>query len=183
MTRWFLGGLQADPVAGRPDLVAAPVLAALTALDLLEDAGVVAIDPAVSDTAALAEAYGLAARVLVNCVLIGGSRAGEERVAACLVPSSKRADVNGFVRRRLDVRTASFLPRERAVGASGMEFGAITPVGLPPAWAVLVDPDAVREPLVVIGSGLRRSKLVVPGTLLARLRGAELAPELARHAA
>lgn len=180
MTDFILGGLAGVPAAERPDLLAEPTLAALTALDLLQAIGVVEIDPAISDTAATQEAYGLDARQLVNCVLVAGKRDGVERIAAALVPASKRADVNGFVRRRLDVRKASFLPVETAVQASGMEYGGITPIGLPAEWPLLLDADAAEEPLVVIGSGVRRSKLLVPGSVLAALPGAEVSAALAR---
>jgi prolyl-tRNA editing enzyme YbaK/EbsC (Cys-tRNA(Pro) deacylase) len=180
VTEFVLGGLTGIAAAQRPDLLAHPTLAALTALGLLDAVGVVEIDPAISDTAATQEAFGLEARQLVNCVLVGGRRDGEERVAAALVPADKRADVNGFVRRRLDVRKASFLPRETAVETSGMEFGGITPIGLPDAWPLLLDADAAAERLVVIGSGVRRSKLLVPGAVLAALPRVEVSEALAR---
>ena len=66
-------------------------------------------------------------------------RTGEERIAACVVRADTRVDVNTLVRGLLDVRKASFLSMERAVAESGMEYGGITPVGLPGAWRVLVD--------------------------------------------
>ena len=180
MTGFVLGGLTGAPAGERPDLLAEPTLAALTLLGLLEVVGVVEIDPGISDTAATQGAYGLDAHQLVNCVLVAGKRDGEERVAAALVPSSKRADVNGFVRKRLDVRKASFLPLDTAVAASGMEYGGITPIGLPTAWPLLLDADAAAEPLVVIGSGVRRSKILVPGAVLASLPGVEVSADLAR---
>jgi prolyl-tRNA editing enzyme YbaK/EbsC (Cys-tRNA(Pro) deacylase) len=182
VTEYVLGGLTGVAAGERPDLLAAPTLAALTALRLLDAVGVVEIDPDISDTAATQEAYGLDAGQLVNCVLVGGRRDGVERIAAALVPASKRADVNGFLRRRLDVRKASFLPRDQAVETSGMEYGGITPIGLPAAWPLLLDADAAAAPLVVIGSGVRRSKILVPGAVLAGLPGAEVSAELARPA-
>ena len=87
-------------------------------------------------------------------------------MAACLVRADTRADVNNVVKRTLDVRKASFLPMDRAVGESGMEHGGITPVGLPADWRVLVDPRVLGIEVAVIGSGVRRSKLLVPGHLL-----------------
>ena len=182
MTDFVLGGLAGVPARERLDLLAYPTRAALEALGLLDAVGVVAIDPAISDTAATQEAYGLVPRQLVNCVLVAGKRDGVERVAAALVPADKRADVNGFVKRRLDVRKASFLPLETAVATSGMEYGGITPIGLPAEWPLLLDADAAVEPLVVVGSGVRRSKLLVPGAVLAALPGAEVSAELSRPA-
>jgi prolyl-tRNA editing enzyme YbaK/EbsC (Cys-tRNA(Pro) deacylase) len=104
----------------------------------------------------------------------------ETRTAACLVPSSTRADINGLVKRRLDVRKASFLAREAAVDETGMEFGGITPIGLPAGWPILVDSSIQHTPLVIIGSGIRKSKLLVPGDLFAQLPGAEIIDELGR---
>ena len=88
--------------------------------------------------------------------------------------------MNGFVKRRLDVRKASFLPLETAVETSGMEYGGITPIGLPAGWALLVDADAVATPVVLVGSGIRASKLLLPGALLAELPGAEVVESLGR---
>jgi prolyl-tRNA editing enzyme YbaK/EbsC (Cys-tRNA(Pro) deacylase) len=61
-----------------------------------------------------------------------------------------------------------------------MEYGGITPVGLPDGWPVLVDAAVMEQQLVVIGSGVRHSKLVLPSALLATLPGAEVIDGLAR---
>jgi prolyl-tRNA editing enzyme YbaK/EbsC (Cys-tRNA(Pro) deacylase) len=174
-----LGRLETVPALERPELLAPPVLAALQSWAFTDEVGVVEIDPGLADTAALAAAYDLGMDTGANCVLVGGKRDGAERVAACLVRADTRADVNGTVKRTLDVRKASFLPMERAVEESGMEHGGITPVGLPTGWRLLVDPLVVATDVVVIGSGVRRSKLLVPGRLAAELPGAEVLEGLA----
>ena len=164
-----LGGLTTAPAASRTDLLAPGAVAALTALGWLEDVGVVEIDPDVSDTAATKERFGLDAATLANCVVVGGKREGVERIAACVVLATTRADVNGAVKRLLDVRKASFLPMDRAVELTGMEYGGITPIGLPADWPVLVDARVVATDVVIIGSGVRRSKILLPGRLLGDL--------------
>jgi prolyl-tRNA editing enzyme YbaK/EbsC (Cys-tRNA(Pro) deacylase) len=175
-----LGSLTSLPVTEHPDLVAAPVAAALAGWPYVGELGVVEIDPEVADTAAMSEAYGLPMSVGANCVVVSGRRGGEERVAACVVRADTRADVNNLVKRSLDVRKASFLPMERAVEESGMEYGGITPVGLPPTWRVLVDAACLDIDVAVIGSGVRRSKLLVPGRRLGDLPGAEVVEGLGR---
>jgi prolyl-tRNA editing enzyme YbaK/EbsC (Cys-tRNA(Pro) deacylase) len=115
-----------------------------------------------------------------NAVVVGGRRAGVERIAVCLVLATTRADVNGLVRGLLDVRKASFLPMERAVESSGMEYGAITPIGVPADWPVLVDAAVLERDTVVIGAGLRSAKLRLPGALVAELPGARVVAGLAR---
>jgi hypothetical protein len=82
--------------------------------------------------------------------------------------------VSGLVRRHLGARKASFAPQDVAVAESGMEFGGITPVGLPGDWPVLVDPEVEAADFVVIGSGTRGGKLAVAGSLLAALPAAEV---------
>lgn len=169
-----VGSLTSRPGAERPELLAEPTRAALAASGLLASVGVVEIDPAISETAATRAEFGLPGEALANCVVVGGKREGVERLAACMVLSTTRADVNGVVRRLLDVRKASFLPMERAVEITGMEYGGINPIGLPPEWPVLVDSRVLGQPVVVIGSGVRRSKILLPGEWLASLPGAQV---------
>jgi prolyl-tRNA editing enzyme YbaK/EbsC (Cys-tRNA(Pro) deacylase) len=78
------------------------------------------------------------------------------------------------VRRHLGVRKISFAPHDDAVTLTGMEFGGITPIGLPAGWPVLVDAAVAAAGPVVIGSGVRRSKVLVDGAALAALPTAEL---------
>ena len=99
--------------------------------------------------------------------------------AACLVLATTRADVNGVVRRLLDVRKASFAAMDVAVAETGMAYGGITPIGLPASWPVFVDAAVAGTAEVVIGSGIRGSKLVLPGKALAGLPGAQVVDGLA----
>lgn len=170
-----LGGLTTAPASSRTDLLASATLATLAGLGWLDEVGVVEIDPDISDTAATQEQFGLSADTLANCVVVGGKREGVERIAACVVLATTRADVNSTVKRLLDVRKASFLPMERAVELTGMEYGGITPIGLPPEWPLLVDSRVVADGVVVIiGSGVRRSKILLPGRLLGDLPSAQV---------
>ncbi|MBO3102986.1 YbaK/EbsC family protein [Cellulomonas fengjieae] len=185
----ILGTLTWARALDHPDLLAPSTRTAIetwAALDAaVADAVLVTeIDPDLADTAALTAAYELPPSASANCVLVAGRRGGEERVAAAVVRATTRADVNACVKRLLDVRKASFLPMDRAVEESGMEYGGITPLGLPARYRVLVDArvavdDADAGPAVIVGSGLRRSKIALPGALLARAPGIEVVDGLA----
>lgn len=170
--------LELVPALTRPDLLADPVAAALRGADL--PISVAEIDPELADTAAFCERYGVPPEESANCVVISGRRDGEVRHLACVVLATTRADVNGIARRALDVRKASFAPMDTAVAETGMEYGGITPVGLPAHWQVLVDRAVAEAPSVVIGSGVRRSKLRLPGPVLAGLPGVEVVDGLGR---
>jgi prolyl-tRNA editing enzyme YbaK/EbsC (Cys-tRNA(Pro) deacylase) len=175
-----LGRLATQPALEHPELLAPTVAAALRQWPHGGSVGVVEIDPAIADTAAMMAAYSLPMAAGANCVVVAGRRAGEERVAACVVRADTKTDVNGTVRRLLDVRKQSFLSMDRAVEESGMEYGGITALGLPPDWRVLVDGAVPDMDVAIIGSGVRRSKLLLPGMLLAELPGAEVVDGLAR---
>lgn len=166
------------PALSQPSLLAPPVLEALSALPWADDVRVAEIDPSLSDTAAFCEAYGITMDESANCVVIAGKRGGEVSYAACMVTAVTRADVNGVVRKHLGVRKASFGAVDTVTSLTSMEYGGITPIGLPGDWPVLVDEQVAKAPSVVIGSGIRGSKLWLPGSLLASLPSAEVLPGL-----
>jgi prolyl-tRNA editing enzyme YbaK/EbsC (Cys-tRNA(Pro) deacylase) len=175
-----LGSLTSTAVEDSHALLAAPVATALAGWPYVEEVGVVEIDPELADTAAMSEAYDVPLAASANCVVVSGRRDGVERVAACVVRADTRADVNNLVKRSLDVRKASFLAMDRAVEETGMEYGGITPVGLPVGWRLFVDAACLEIEVAVIGSGVRRSKLLLPGHRLGDLPGAEVLTGLGR---
>jgi prolyl-tRNA editing enzyme YbaK/EbsC (Cys-tRNA(Pro) deacylase) len=162
----------------QPDLLAPPVAAALRSLPWAGQVRVAAIDPALADTAQFCETYGVAPEESANCVIIAGKRGSEVTYAACMVTATTRADVNGLVRRHLNARKASFGAVDVVTELTGMEYGGITPIGLPESWPILVDGLVAKTPSVVIGSGIRGSKLWLPGHLLAELPAAQVLPAL-----
>jgi prolyl-tRNA editing enzyme YbaK/EbsC (Cys-tRNA(Pro) deacylase) len=181
-----MGSLKLEPALSRLDLLASPVAAALEVwpVDAPVDGDqvmVAPIDADLADTAAFCAAYGVSLRESANCVIVAGRRGEVTRYAACVVLATTRADVNGVVRKHLDARKASFAPMDEAVRLTGMEYGGITPIGLPKDWPVLVDARVVAMPHVVIGSGVRHSKIAIAGPALGALPGAEVIDGLARE--
>jgi prolyl-tRNA editing enzyme YbaK/EbsC (Cys-tRNA(Pro) deacylase) len=180
-----MGSLKLEPALSRLDLLAAPVAAALEVwpADAPIDGDqvlVAPIDADLADTAAFCEAYGVGLQESANCVIVAGRRGDVTRYAACVVLATTRADVNGMVRKLLDARKASFAPMDDAVRLTGMEYGGITPIGLPKDWPVLVDSRIVAMPHVVIGSGVRHSKIAIAGPALGALPGAQVIEGLAK---
>jgi prolyl-tRNA editing enzyme YbaK/EbsC (Cys-tRNA(Pro) deacylase) len=182
-----IGNLKLEPALSRLDLLAAPVAAALEVwppeapIDV-DQVMVAPIDPELADTAAFCEFYGVALDESANCVIVAGRRGDITRYAACVVLATTRADVNGVVRRHLDARKASFAPMDDAVQLTGMEYGGITPIGLPASWSILVDSRVISAPHVIVGSGVRHSKIALAGPALGALPGAEVIEGLAREA-
>ena len=172
------------PAADHPELLAPPVAHAVEGLSKDgHDLRLAAIDPTDADTEAFCARYGEPLEESANCVVVAGKRGGVVKYAACLVLATTKADVNGLVRRRLDVRKVSFASLDEVVAATGMAYGGVTPIGLPAEWPVLVDAaigHAAAGTSFVVGSGVRESKLRVEGTTLAALPAAEVLEGLGR---
>ena len=174
-----LGVLTFVPARDRPELLAPPVAQTIRAQHL-DAAMVAAIDPTLSDTAAFCEQCQIGLDISANCVIVEAKRADRTWYAACMILATERIDINNMVRRHLDARKISFAPMETAIRLTGMEYGGITPIGLPADWPLLVDMAVAAAPQVIIGGGNRVSKLLVPGKLLAGLPQATVL-DLAQH--
>jgi prolyl-tRNA editing enzyme YbaK/EbsC (Cys-tRNA(Pro) deacylase) len=165
------GKLEFAPVESLPTLVAPPTRQAVEDFHL-PDVLVSEIDDALADTATFCEHYDVGLEVSANCVIVEAKRGDRVWNAACMVLATTKADVNGKVRRFLDARKISFAPMEATTALTGMQYGGITPLGLPVDWPLLVDLRVNAAEYVVIGSGLRKSKILVPGSMLATLPNA-----------
>lgn len=174
-----LGSLKIVNALERPDLLADPVRKAIEVLPDASDIGVCEIDSEVSDTAAFCARYEIGPEVAANCVIIEAKKGDERQFVACVVLATTRIDVNGAVRRAVDAKKASFAKMEDAVCETGMEYGAITPIGLPANWLILIDSRVLESELVILGSGIRKSKLVLPGKLVASLPSTKVIEGLA----
>lgn len=154
--------------------------------DALEAAGVerdeLPCDPALADTAAFCEAYGVAPEDSANCIVVAGKGDPAPHVA-CVVLATTRLDVNGAVRRRLGVRRASFASAEATRALTGMEIGGVTPLGLPAGVPVWVDAAVLAREQVVVGGGSRSLKVRLAPADLVRAAGAEVVEGLATPAA
>ncbi|GAA4785400.1 YbaK/EbsC family protein [Streptomyces ziwulingensis] len=171
-----------SPALERPDLTPPAVTGALRDWKhrtAAESVLYVDTDPEKADTAVFSEVYDVPLEVGANCVVVAAKRGQEQVLVACVVLATTRLDVNRTVRKRLGARKASFASMDTAVAETGMEYGGITPIGLPAHWPLLIDEAVAATPYVLIGSGRRRGKLILPGAALAELPGAEVVPGLA----
>lgn len=167
------GDLTWIPAADATDLLA-PSVAQAVGGGAVPSACVAEIDPELADTAAFCEWYRVDPEASANCVVVCGRRGETVTHAAVMVLATDRADVNRTVRKHLGARRISFADQAEVEQAAGMTSGGITPVGLPADWPVLVDSRVAAADLVVIGGGVRGSKLLVPGAELADLPAAEV---------
>lgn len=167
-----MGGAPASPEAAE-----AAVRRQLAELGVEHE--IVPCDPALADTAQFCAHYGYALEDSANAILVVG-KSDPPRYALCVVLASTRLDVNRTVRRRLEVRRASFASPEETVALTGQAIGGVTPFGLPPDLPVWVDSRVMGRPRVVLGGGSRSCKVVAPpATLLALPNKVEVVEGLA----
>ena len=169
------GKLEFGPADEAAHLLAPATAAALAGAGTSEVL-VAAIDPELADTQAFCDHYEIAVEAGANCVIVEAKRGERTWYAACLVLGSDKVDVNGVVRKHLGAKKASFAAMETATALTGMEYGGINPIGIPADWPVLVDEAVAAGDRLVIGSGIRGSKLLVTGAFLAALPNAEVLP-------
>jgi len=167
--------LKFEPALSKADLLSPTVSVALAqwqAFTPVDQIFVSEIDPSFTHSAQFCEHYGVLPAEGANCVIVEAVRGEKRTLAACLAPINCRMDINKVARKTLDARRVSFAPLEEVIKQTEMEYGAVTPIGLPGGWPVLIDSRLVALPRVIIGAGLVKAKLSVPGKLLAELPGA-----------
>jgi prolyl-tRNA editing enzyme YbaK/EbsC (Cys-tRNA(Pro) deacylase) len=165
-----LGKLTFSPINEHTELLAPAT--AERAQELSDSIWVTPIDATLADTAAFCEAYDVGLDISANCVIVEAKRGERIWYAACIILATDKVDVNGTVRKHLDARKLSFAPMDTAVALTGMEYGGITPLGLPADWPILIDSAVMEHEKVIIGSGIRASKILIPSPALASLLNA-----------
>lgn len=172
--------LEFRPIRENDELLPAPVCAFLMPYAGQYDIRTAEIDPAFADGENMHVQYGVRYEEELNCLIVEGSRDETKRYAALLVPYGKRAGMNAKVRNPLNAKKVTFAPLEYVTDATGMEYGSITPVGLPEDWMVLIDASVMNEEYVIIGGGLAHSKLRIPSKLFAEMKNAMIIEGLAK---
>ncbi|KND49287.1 MAG: hypothetical protein AB203_02730 [Parcubacteria bacterium C7867-008] len=166
--------LDFKPVEECQDIVSESVYAVATGKGILAGA----INPEYMNGHALSDHYDIDPDNGVNCIIVRGKR-GEDRVtAAVLVPVGYRADLNGLVCEKLNAKKVSMAPLDDVIQESGMEYGSITPIGLPLSWKILIDSRLMEKETVIVGGGKQVSKLLVPMSVLAALPNTEIVENL-----
>ena len=137
------------------------------------------IDPHFANTALFCREYGYDMEASANCILVA-SKTGERTYVACLVPATRRLDVNGTVRRLMGVRKASFAAPEDAVALTGMLPDGVTPFGLPEDVPVFVDEQLLQFERVIVGGASRSLKLEVATEVFSRMPAAQIVAGLSK---
>lgn len=169
-----LGSLTFIPISQAVELVAQPVRNYAMKNNLNAEIFVSSIDPTLADTTAFCEHYGIGLDLSANCIILEAKRADKIWYTACIILATTRADVNGIVKKELDAAKISFAAMDKATTLTQMEYGGITPIGLPQDWPILIDEKVMLQKQVIVGSGIRGSKILVATETLKNLVNAKV---------
>jgi len=139
---------------------------------------VMACDPALADTQAFCEHYGIAFADSANAILIK-SRKGEPHYTLCVLLATHRLDVNHCVRKKLGVKKVSFASIDETREMTSMEIGGVTPIGIAASLPIWIDESVMQRESIILGGGNRSTKLKVSPQVLTQLPGAEVVSGLA----
>ena len=139
------------------------------------------IDPEYMDGIKLCEHYNLDIKMGVNCLICECKRANNKSYAALLVPTGYKYNMSSIVRKHTNSRMVSVAPLDDVLKLTKMEYGSINPFGLPSDWRIFIDPKVLENEIIICGSGLQISKLVLPSKYLLKLNNVEVLENLAKE--
>ena len=139
------------------------------------------IDPAFADGNKLCEQYNIDKRIGFNCLIVECKRNDIVKYCALIVPIGYKYNMGSVVRKYTNSRVVSVAPLDYVLEKTGMEYGSITPIGLPKDWAILVDPLIKNQEQIIIGGGLVNSKISLSTELFLRIPNVEIVEGIAKE--
>lgn len=175
--------LEFKPIIQHPSLVSDSVFRLAQAMiaripDIQISVG--EIDPQFMGGKELSEHYGIDPDQCANCVIVEAMRGENSQFVAIVIPVGYRADLNGVIRKHLNARKISLAPLDKVLQETGMEFGSITPFGLPDSWKILIDNALLSNEKIIVGGGKQISKLLLPTSVFSMLPNAEIIPGISK---
>lgn len=138
------------------------------------------IDPEFAGGVELCEKYNIDPKYGANCLVVDGIRGDNHTYAVLLVPVGYKYNMSNVVRKELNARMVSVAPLDFVLEQSKMEYGSITPIGLPKEWLLFIDPLVLENERIIIGGGYKKSKLSIPSKALLSLPNAQVLEGLAK---
>ncbi|MEC7828984.1 MAG: YbaK/EbsC family protein [Actinomycetota bacterium] len=148
--------------------------------ELAADYQLIECAPELADTTQFCEKYGYQLDESANAILVVG-KAEPRLYALCVVLATTQVDVNKIVRKKLEVKKASFASPEETEAITGMTLGGVTPFGLPKSLPIWIDSRVLNCPKVIVGGGSRDRKIYVTPQTLAELPSSEVIENLAKE--
>jgi prolyl-tRNA editing enzyme YbaK/EbsC (Cys-tRNA(Pro) deacylase) len=131
-------------------------------------------DPALADTGAFCEHYGIPPQNACNTLVVV-VKTEPRRYLACLVNATSKLDVNRKVAAIAGTKKLSFAAAEETAALTGQLIGGVTLLGLPSDWPVSIDQPILDLAYAILGGGNRSSKIKVQPRELLKIPNAQVA--------
>jgi prolyl-tRNA editing enzyme YbaK/EbsC (Cys-tRNA(Pro) deacylase) len=129
----------------------------------------------------LCEQYNVDKKIGFNCLIVECKRNDIVKYCALVVPIGYKYNMGSIVRKYTNSRVVSVAPLDYVLEKTGMEYGSITPIGLPDDWMILVDPLIKEQEQIIIGGGLVTSKISLPTELFLKLPNVQILEGVAKQ--
>ncbi len=139
------------------------------------------INPLFADGNGLCMQYKIDKKCGYNCLIVECKRNDIVKYCALVVPIGYKYNMGSVVRKYMNSRVVSVAPLEYVLDRTGMEYGSITPIGLPKEWKILVDSMIKEQSQIIIGGGLVKSKISLPVDLFLKLPNVEIVEGIAKE--
>lgn len=176
-----IGNLEFKSIDKNNNLIPNTSLSLINELSLENDILVAEIDPNYADGYKLCEKYGISPTLGINCLIVEAKRGDIIKYAALLVPIGYKYNMSTIVRKELIARNVSVANLDYVLEHTQMEFGSINPIGIPKEWYIFIDPIVLDKDKIIIGGGQKKSKMLIPSTLLLKLPNAKRLENLAKE--
>lgn len=176
------GNLEFKPILENKNLVSKNILEFIdNNFENKNEIFVVKIDHKYAGGEEFCEHYNIDKMDGFNCLIVSCKRKDVVKYCALLVPVGYRYDMSGVVKKYTDSRKVAVAPLDYVLEKTNMEYGSITPIGLPSEWKILIDSKINDVKYVVLGSGLKHSKLLINTKLLLSMNNVEVIDKIAKE--
>ena len=127
------------------------------------------INPDYMDGNKLCEHYNINRKMAFNCLIVECKRKDITKYCALVVPTGCRYNMGSVVRKYTNSRIVSVAPLDYVLKKTKMEYGSISPIGLPKDWEILVDSSIYNVKRIIVGGGIQKSKISIPTGLFLKL--------------
>ena len=172
--------IEFEPLLNKTYLVPLSVYERTATFNNPDEILVAEIDPTCADGNTLCETYNLDHKMSIKCLIVESNDDDKEKVrAAILLPIDYKYS-SSTVKKILESRDVTFSPLEEIIEATGMEYGSITPIGLPENYHILIDPLVLDNERIIVGGGLKKSKILMPSQTLLEIPNSKIVENLSK---
>ncbi len=139
------------------------------------------IDSAFADGNKLCEQYNIDKKLGFNCLIVECKRNDIVKYCALIVPIGYKYNMGSVVRKYTNSRVVSVAPLDYVLEKTKMEYGSITPIGLPKEWTILADPLIMEQEQIIIGGGFVNSKISLPTELFLKIPNVKIVEGIAKE--